>query len=108
MDRGQLAGDDGIEGAKDVQFPIVIRGRITKDGDLNIHFNHCSSNWGWSLPEVPRWSTNERGFQFATSKLRISPGSHCAVSSKGRQQTSQSTVNLWSGTVVSTPISMVC
>jgi hypothetical protein len=35
------------------------------------------------------------------SKLNTSPGSHSAVTSKGRQQTSQSVVNRWLGTLVS-------
>jgi hypothetical protein len=40
--------------------------------------------------------------QFATvSKLRISPGSHSAITSNGRQHTSQSVVNRWNDTLVS-------
>jgi len=40
--------------------------------------------------------------QLATaSKLRISPGSHSAITSNGRQHTSQSVVNRWNGNVVS-------
>jgi hypothetical protein len=40
--------------------------------------------------------------QFATvSKLRISPGSHSAVTSTGRQHTSQSVENRWKDTLVS-------
>jgi hypothetical protein len=37
-----------------------------------------------------------------TSRLKISPGSHVTVTSNGRQQTSQSVVNRWLGTLVST------
>jgi hypothetical protein len=37
-----------------------------------------------------------------TSKLTISPGSHSAWISMGRQQTSQSVTNRWLGTLVST------
>src|ERR1019366_5834023 len=44
----------------------------------------------------------------ATSKLRISPGSHSATTSKGRQHTSQSVVNRWLGTLVSTTSSNAC
>ena len=44
----------------------------------------------------------------ATSKLRISPGSHSAWTSNGRQQTSQSVTNLWLGTLVSTVRSKTC
>src|SRR5437879_4024065 len=36
-----------------------------------------------------------------TSKLRISPGSHSATTSNGRQQISQSVVNRWDATLVS-------
>jgi len=35
------------------------------------------------------------------SKLKISPGSHSATTSNGRQHTSQSVVNRWLGTLVS-------
>jgi hypothetical protein len=35
------------------------------------------------------------------SKLRISPGSHSAITSNGRQHTSQSVVNRWNDTLVS-------
>ncbi len=38
-------------------------------------------------------------------RLNTSPGSHSAVTSKGRQQTSQSVVNRWLGTLVSMPTS---
>jgi len=40
-----------------------------------------------------------------TSKLKISPGSHSAATSNGRQQTSQSVVNRWLATLVSTTTS---
>jgi hypothetical protein len=47
--------------------------------------------------------------QFAcASKLRISPGSHSAVTSNGRQQISQSVVNRWNGVDVSIAISNTC
>jgi hypothetical protein len=47
--------------------------------------------------------------QFATaSKLRISPGSHSAMISNGRQHTSQSVVNRWNGTLVSIATANVC
>jgi hypothetical protein len=36
--------------------------------------------------------------QFSASKLRISPGSHSANTSNGRQHTSQSVVNRWLAT----------
>ena len=36
-----------------------------------------------------------------TSRLKISPGSHSAITSKGRQQISQSVVNRCSATLVS-------
>jgi hypothetical protein len=43
-----------------------------------------------------------RGGQPAdTSKLNTSPGVHSAVTSNGRQQTSQSVVNRWLATLVS-------
>jgi hypothetical protein len=44
----------------------------------------------------------------AASKLRISPGSHSAMISKGRQHTSQSVVNRWNGTLVSITTSNLC
>jgi hypothetical protein len=43
-----------------------------------------------------------------TSKLRISPGSHVTVTSKGRQHTSQSVVNRWLATLVSMATSDAC
>jgi hypothetical protein len=43
-----------------------------------------------------------------TSKLRISPGSQVTVTSNGRQHTSQSVVNRWSGTLVSMATSEGC
>jgi hypothetical protein len=43
-----------------------------------------------------------------TSTPRISSGSHVTVTSKGRQQTSQSVVNRWSGTLVSMATSDAC
>jgi len=43
-----------------------------------------------------------------TSKLKISPGSHVTVTSNGRQQTSQSVVNRWLGTLVSMANSEDC
>jgi hypothetical protein len=43
-----------------------------------------------------------------TSKLRISPGSQVTVTSNGRQHTSQSVVNRWSGTLVSIATSDGC
>lgn len=43
-----------------------------------------------------------------TSRLRISPGSHSANTSKGRQQTSQSVVNRWDATLVSIISSEAC
>jgi hypothetical protein len=42
------------------------------------------------------------------SKLRISPGSHSANTSNGRQHTSQSVVNRWLVTLVSTTSSNAC
>jgi hypothetical protein len=47
--------------------------------------------------------------QFAcASKLRISPGSHSAITSNGRRQISQSVVNRWNGVEVSIAISNTC
>jgi hypothetical protein len=47
--------------------------------------------------------------QFAmVSKFRISPASHSAMTSKGRQQTSQSVVNRCLGMLVSNIISQNC
>jgi hypothetical protein len=43
-----------------------------------------------------------------TSRLKISPGSHVTVTSKGRQHTSQSVVNRWLGTLVSMATSDAC
>ena len=43
-----------------------------------------------------------------TSRLIISPGSHVTVTSNGRQQTSQSVVNRWLGTLVSMATSDAC
>jgi len=43
-----------------------------------------------------------------TSRLKISPGSHSAVTSNGRQHTSQSVVNRWFGTLVSMATSDAC
>ena len=40
-----------------------------------------------------------------TVTLMTSPGSHSAVTSKGRQQTSQSVMNRWLGMLVSNTIS---
>jgi hypothetical protein len=40
-------------------------------------------------------------YALSTVKLRISPGSHSAMISNGRQQTSQSVVNRWAGLLVS-------
>jgi len=40
-----------------------------------------------------------------TSILKTSPGSHSAITSKGRQQTSQSVVNRWFAMLVSIAIS---
>jgi hypothetical protein len=42
------------------------------------------------------------------SKFRISPFSHSAVTSNGRQQTSQSVVKRWRERLVSTDISLSC
>jgi len=50
-----------------------------------------------SLPQFPK-----------TSKLKISPGSHSAMTSNGRQQTSQSVVNRWLATLVSMASSNAC
>jgi hypothetical protein len=43
-----------------------------------------------------------------TSKARISPGSHVAVTSNGRQHTSQSVVNRWLATLVSMATTDAC
>jgi hypothetical protein len=37
VNRRQLRCIDGVEGAKDVQLPAVVRGRIAKYRNLNVH-----------------------------------------------------------------------
>ena len=37
VDGGERAGDNGIEGAKEAEFPLVVRCGIAQGGDLNFH-----------------------------------------------------------------------
>jgi hypothetical protein len=37
MNGWELVGDDGIEGAEEIEFTAVIGGGVAKHGDLNIH-----------------------------------------------------------------------
>jgi hypothetical protein len=37
VDGGQLMGDDGVEGAQEIEFAGVIGGGVTEHGDLNVH-----------------------------------------------------------------------
>jgi len=51
---------------------------------------------------IPVFLTSVQNYQLPeTSRLRISPGSHSAVTSKGRQQISQSVVKRCEGMLVS-------
>src|SRR5262249_49684144 len=60
MNCWQLAGDDRIERAKDIELPVVIRGRVAQDGNLNIHDLPVCLTEMEVCPKLPRASTSER------------------------------------------------
>ena len=37
VDGGELAGDDGVERAEQIEFAVVVRGRVAKHRNLNGH-----------------------------------------------------------------------
>jgi hypothetical protein len=47
MDSWELVGDDGVEGAEEIEFSSVIGCRVAEHGDLNVH-NCCSGQAVWS------------------------------------------------------------
>jgi hypothetical protein len=37
VDGRQLAGENRVERAQEIQLPVVVRGRVAKDGNLDVH-----------------------------------------------------------------------
>ena len=76
--------------------------------DRQVQHGHAEAGLdGGGLEREEEFAVAESGHEVAggtywrTSRATISPGSHSATTSKGRQQTSQSVVKRWVGTLVS-------
>ena len=80
-----------------VTFEKTDQSTNEQQDDVNPQDFGVEKTHGCRLPQFPD-----------TSKLKISPGSHVIVTSNGRQHTSQSVVNRWSGTLVSMATSEDC